>query len=103
MKRHDIIVMFNLNNKEIKNMASIETKVEDEGINIFIPKDYLVDAFNNGITTGITSKVEHTHDMLRYIAGQIEDGDDDSIFGRCVDEMCAEAIEQGELFLTCET
>lgn len=80
-------------------MKNIEAKIRGEGLEVFIPAEYLENAFQMGVTTNVTGKVTGRLDMLHHFAREIESGDDDSAFGRFIDTVCEEALENGELFV----
>jgi hypothetical protein len=80
-------------------MASIEAKIRGEGLQVFIPIEYLKNAFEMGVTTNVTGKVVHDLDMLQHFARELESSDDGSDFGRFIDSVCEDAIQSGEPFV----
>lgn len=81
-------------------MAEIEALIRGDKLIVEIPAEYLENAFEMGVTTNVTGKVSDRMQMLHHFAIKIESGDNDSDFGRFIDKVCADAIEDGELFVS---
>ena len=71
----------------------IKTEIKDGTLLVEIPKEYLVNAFEMGVTTNCTGKVLDEESMLSYFATKFPSGEDDSHIGRCIDAICADALE----------
>lgn len=80
-------------------MREVEAVIRGESILVTIPAEFLKTAFQMGVTTNATAEVGNVSDMLMHFCREFESGDSDSIFGRFVDNVCEEAINQGESFL----
>lgn len=78
---------------------SIEADVKNNSIQITISTEYLKRAFELGITTNSVGKVKNSNDMLLYFCSEIKNYEDDSLFGRFIDNTCEKAIENGESFV----
>lgn len=83
-------------------MASVKTEIKGSDLVVTIPAAYLTNAFEMGVTTGVTGKVNDEQAMLKYFETEIKKGDNDSHFGRFIDAVCEEAIEDGEPFADCD-
>lgn len=68
---------------------------------LVIPAEYLENAFEMGVTTNVTGKVTDRDEMLQYFANEFDALENDSKFGRFIDSVCEEAIDDGELFVEC--
>lgn len=77
----------------------IKTLIKDGKLIIEIPEDYLVNAFAMGVTTNATGTVNDKSEMLLHFERQFTRSEDDSLFGRFIDGVCEEAIDDGEAFV----
>ncbi len=77
----------------------VETRIEGDRLVVSIPKSYLKRAFYLGLTTTCCASVTDDKAMLNHLENVFHDGSDDSLFGRFIDSVCAEAIESGCEFL----
>lgn len=83
-------------------MSKIESVIVNDNIQVTIPSEYLKRAFELGITTNSTGIVTDDKDMLNYFCNEFKNSNDDSMFGRFIDQVCQEALNQGESFVRCE-
>ncbi|BBN59284.1 hypothetical protein [Hydrogenovibrio marinus] len=80
-------------------MQLVEAVIRKDGIQLTIPTDYLKRQFFAGVTTNDRAIITDENDMLHYFCKQFENFDDDAKFGRFIDSVCSEAINNGETFL----
>lgn len=64
-----------------------------------IHAEYLENSFEMGVTTNVTGKVTDREEMIQYFANKFDELENDSKFGRFIDSICEEAIDNGELFV----
>ncbi|UXI00448.1 hypothetical protein [Photobacterium sp. TY1-4] len=83
-------------------MEQLKTTVKDDRLIVEIPAEYIENAFEMGVTTNVTGTVTDRQAMLSHFAAKLNDGAGDSHFGRFVDAVCEEALEDGELFVECD-
>lgn len=86
--------------KQESNMEVVVKFTTDGKLIVEIPAEYLENAFEMGVTTNCFGKVTNREAMLQYFAHEFANSDNDSKFGRFIDDICAEAIENGEHFVT---
>lgn len=77
----------------------IETKHSNRSVTLTIPVEYFDTSFNMGVTTNVVASVKNKGKMLEYMAGKLSDVSYDSEIGKAIDNLCREAIENGECFL----
>ena len=80
-------------------MKQVRATLNDSDLVVEIPAEYLENAFELGITTNSTGSVTDREEMLNHFKRKFLDSDNGSHFGRFVDAVCAEAIEDGESFV----
>ena len=81
-------------------MRTVQTMISDEGLlHIEIPAEYLMNVFEMGVTTNVTSDINDIHGMLTHFAREFKSTDEDCEFGRFLDKVAADAIGNGESFV----
>ncbi|USD68113.1 hypothetical protein [Vibrio sp. SCSIO 43136] len=80
-------------------MAQVKAEIKDDKLVVEIPAEYLKRAFLLGVTTNNCGRVTDQKAMLKHFSREFTSGIDDDQFGRFIDVVCSEAIENGELFV----
>lgn len=83
-------------------MDRIVKEIKSDRLVLEIPAEYLENSFAMGITTNVTGKVTDRKEMLEYFAREFNSIEVNAKFGRFIDSVCEEAIDQGELFIECD-
>lgn len=103
-KGDEIIKIVTLDESAIEQpeRKRIVQEISNEGLILNIPAEYLENSFAMGVTTNVTGTVTDRVEMLEYFANEFNSLEGDSKFGRFIDAVCEEAIDQGELFVECD-
>ena len=73
--------------------------IRENKLIIEIDAEYLENAAEMGLTTNNTGKVTNRMDMLQHFAVEFERIEDDSNFGRFIDNIIDHAIQDGETWI----